>query len=90
MFDFNAVVELAGMLSSLAVVFLVLEAGSIALPAAVRRARTWMSSRDDTVSWSTRREKDAYAGTAPAAARASLHTAMGRRPMNSLPIRQAA
>lgn len=90
MFDFNAVVELAGMLSSLAVVFLVLEAGSIALPAAVRRARTWMSSRDDTVSWSTRREKDAYAGTAPAAARASLHTATGRRPMSSLPIRQAA
>ncbi len=90
MFDFNAVVELAGMLSSLAVVFLVLEAGSIALPAAVRRARTWMSSRDDTVSWSTRREKDAYAGTAPASARSSLHTATGCRPMNSLPIRQAA
>lgn len=90
MFDFNAVVELAGMLSSLAVVFLVLEAGSIALPAAVRRARTWMSSRDDTVSWSTRREKDAYAGTAPAAVRSSLRTATGRRPMNSLPIRQAA
>lgn len=90
MFDFNAVVELAGMLSSLAVVFLVLEAGSIALPAAARRARTWMSSRDDTVSWSTRREKDAYAGTAPAAARSPLHTATGRRPMNSLPIRQAA
>ncbi len=90
MFDFNAVVELAGMLSSLAVVFLVLEAGSIALPAAVRRARTWMSSRDDTVSWSTRREKDAYAGIAPAAVRSSLHTATGRRSMNSLPIRQAA
>ena len=90
MFDFNAVVELAGMLSSLAVVFLVLEAGSIALPGAVRRARTWMSSRDDTVSWSTRREKDAYAGIAPAAVRSSLHTATGRRSMNSLPIRQAA
>ena len=89
MIDLNAIVTLAGMLASLAVVYLLLEASSIAFPAAAKRAATWFDPMDENLGWAQRQSVRAASGIASRAGRA-MHSLLTRPTMNNRPIRQAA
>lgn len=75
----------------LATVFVLLEALSIALPAAVRRWRVRFSPDvvDRDLTWSDHLDELVPAGVASLAGK-PLHPASSRPVMNSHPIRQAA
>lgn len=89
MIDFNAIVTLAGMLASLAIVFVVLEASSIAVPAALKRAATWINPHNGHLVWAQRHPAREVSGIASFAGR-KLHATLTRPSMNTMPIRQAA
>ena len=89
MFDLYDIGTLAGMLASLAVVYLFLEAASVALPALAARASRWLNTEDDTVAWAHCPIDASPSGVAPASGR-KLHASSAHPFMNNRPIRQAA
>lgn len=89
MIDLHAIGTLAGMLASLAVVYLLLEAASVALPALAKRIALWLNTEDDTVAWAHRPVASAPASFASIDGR-HLHATSAKPHMNNHPIRQAA